>query len=108
MVVDEGGLAGHHGGKELRSGSSRSTPYSAPYRSDGNSRDREQRVTNSKAKVSIASATPSATTNGRKAPSKVVIPPLPFTHLPAHLRVQSCIKEWSGLGDRHVEEVVKH
>lgn len=38
----------------------------------------------------------------------MVVPPLPNAHLPAHLRVQSCLEEWCGLGDRYVEEVVKN
>ena len=62
-----------------------------------------------RARTNIANASRSGITNrAPKGPSRVVLPPLPNAHLPAHLRVQSCLQEWSGLGDRYVTKVVRH
>ena len=61
-----------------------------------------------KAKVNNGNASPSGMANRRRPPNKVVVPPLPYADLPAHLHVQACIAEWSGLEDRYVEEVVRH
>ena len=61
-----------------------------------------------KAKVNIGNVSPSGITSRPKSPNKVVVPPLTYANLPAHLRVQACIAEWCGLGDRYVEEVVRH
>ena len=46
-----------------------------------------------KAKVNIGNVSPSGIANRRKSPNKVVVPPLPYTNLPAHLHVQACIAE---------------
>ena len=60
------------------------------------------------AKVNIGNFSPSGITNPLKSLNNVVVPPLSHAILPAHLRVQACIAEWSGLQERYVEEDVRH
>ena len=61
-----------------------------------------------KAKVNIGNVSPSGIKNRLKWRNTVVVLPLPYANFPAHVRLQACIAEWSGLQDRYIEEVVRH
>ena len=60
-----------------------------------------------KAKVNIRNPSPSGITNQLISTNGLVVPLLPFANLRAHLPVQECIAECSGLADRYVEEAVR-